>query len=296
MENDGLPFSILPSPFSIRAYLRLVRAPAVFSALADPLAGMLIARGGLAPARAAAVAASAASLYLAGMALNDVADRAEDARERPGRPIPSGAVSVTAAAGVGSALLAAGVLAARGAGAGAVGAALAGSVLAYDSPLKRTALGPAAMGACRSLSLLMGARAGAGRGGVARALPGALALGAYVAGLTVVARGETAEGGREHAAPGLEIAAAALLGAAALGGRRALPWVAAVAALAGPAALRAARDPSPASTGAAVGSMIRAIPALDAALAAPRSPLRAAAVALPLLALVRWGRKLIPIS
>jgi hypothetical protein len=42
--------------------------------------------------------------------------------------------------------------------------------------------------------------------------------------------------------------------------------------------------------------MIRAIPALDAALAAPRTPWRAAAVALPLLALVRWGRRLFPIT
>jgi hypothetical protein len=72
--------------------------------------------------------------------------------------------------------------------------------------------------------------------------------------------------------------------------------VAATAALAGTAAIRAAREPTPANTGPAVGAMIRAIPALDAALAAPRAPLRAAVVALPLLALVRWGRKLIPIS
>jgi hypothetical protein len=69
-----------------------------------------------------------------------------------------------------------------------------------------------------------------------------------------------------------------------------------VAVLAGPAAIRAARSPSPATTGPAVGAMIRAIPAFDAALAAPRAPLLAAVIALPLLALSRWGRRLIAIS
>jgi len=41
--------------------------------------------------------------------------------------------------------------------------------------------------------------------------------------------------------------------------------------------------------------MIRAIPALDGTLAAAGSPVRALGL-LPLLALVRWGRRLIPIS
>ncbi|MBA4160335.1 MAG: transferase, partial [Gemmatimonadetes bacterium] len=54
--------------------------------------------------------------------------------------------------------------------------------------------------------------------------------------------------------------------------------------------------PRPTRVGAAVGAAIHAIPALDAALAAPRSPLRAVAVAVPLLLLTRWGRRLIPIT
>jgi hypothetical protein len=41
--------------------------------------------------------------------------------------------------------------------------------------------------------------------------------------------------------------------------------------------------------------MIRAIPALDGALAASRAPGRALLL-LPLLALARWGRTLIPIT
>ena len=43
--------------------------------------------------RAAGLAAASSCLYLAGMALNDYADRDVDAVERPGRPIPSGRVT-----------------------------------------------------------------------------------------------------------------------------------------------------------------------------------------------------------
>ena len=49
------------------------------------------ARGDL--RRAAGLAGASSCLYLAGMALNDYADREVDAVERPARPIPSGRVS-----------------------------------------------------------------------------------------------------------------------------------------------------------------------------------------------------------
>ncbi|HEX6925232.1 MAG TPA: UbiA family prenyltransferase [Longimicrobiaceae bacterium] len=277
-------------------YLRLVRAPAVFSAVGDPLTGMLVASGRLSVGRAAGVVLASASTYLAGMALNDVADREEDARERPERPIPSGAVGVGQAAALGAGLLGLGLMLARSAGARRTGPALAASVLAYNFALKRTTLGPAAMGACRALSLLTGAEAAARGGGLRRGLGAAAILGGYVAGLTVLARGETEETGNRTPLPGVVVGGAALAAAAVRGGRRALPWTIAAAALAGGAVRRAVAEPGPAAVGPAVGSMIRAIPALDAALAAPRSPGRSALIFPPLLALVRWGRKLIPIS
>jgi 4-hydroxybenzoate polyprenyltransferase len=210
-------------------YLRLVRAPAVFSALGDPLQGMLIAGGRLRPGTATGVAGAAAAVYLAGMALNDYADREEDARERPDRPIPSGAVPEREAALLGGALLVQGWLAARRAGAGLTGTALVAAVLAYDFALKSTPAGPVAMGACRALSLLMGAQAAGGMRGVARAAGAATLLGGYVAGLTLLARGETEAEGNGSALPGVLVAGAALLVVLAVGGRRALPWVAATA-------------------------------------------------------------------
>lgn len=281
------------------AYLRLLRAPAVFSALGDPLAGLLVGTGRLPAGRAARLAGAAALLYLAGMALNDLADREEDARERPERPIPSGAVSPRAAAAVGTALLLAGVVAARRAGARRTGPALAALVAAYDLALKRSpTLGPIAMGACRSLSLLMGVEATGARPRTRRsreAAGAALLLGTYVAGLTLLARGETGATRRAELRGGAALAAAAVLAAALRGGRRSAPWVVAVAALAGPAVERALRRPGPATVGPAVGALVRAIPALDGALAAADAPGRALLL-LPLLGLVRWGRALIPIT
>ena len=290
-NSGGQSFSgrILP-------YLRLVRAPAVFSALGDPLAGALIAGGDTGVSRAATVALSAGSTYLAGMALNDVADLAEDQRERPHRPIPSGAITRERAAWIGGGLLAGGMLGAAAAGAPRTGTALALSVAAYDFALKSGPLGPVAMGACRSLSLLTGAEAAGGMAGVRRAAVPAAILGSYVAGLTLLARGETESGGNRSVAPGVVLGMGAVAAAVGRGGVRALPWGAAVAVIAGGAALRAAREPSPGTVGPAVGAMIRAIPALDAALSAPRAPLSAALIAAPLLALSRWGRRLIPIS
>ena len=56
--------------------------------------------------RTAGLVAASSCLYLAGMALNDYADREVDAVERPGRPIPSGRVSPGFALGLAGALTA----------------------------------------------------------------------------------------------------------------------------------------------------------------------------------------------
>ena len=276
-------------------YLRLVRAPAVFSALGDPLAGLLLDDEHLDPGLAARLSAASGLIYLAGMALNDLADREEDARERPERPIPSGAVSPRAAAIVGGSLLFAGALAASRSGARWTGPALAAAVVAYDFQLKHSdMLGPIAMGACRALSLLMGVEAAQGDVG-RRGAEGALLLGAYVAGLTLVARGETGAARTTELRTGAALTAAALLATAIRGAPHSLAWSAATGVLAGPALSRALRDPSPKTVGPAVGALIRAIPALDGAIAGTRAT-KPAMVLVSLLALTRWGRALIPIT
>ncbi|MGW2509701.1 UbiA family prenyltransferase [Streptomyces scopuliridis] len=150
----------------MRAWAELLRVSALFTVPGDALAGA--AALGVRPNRSTALAVGASlCLYEAGMALNDWADREEDAIDRPHRPIPSGRVSPTAALAAAGALTAAGLALAARAGRPslAVGTALAATVWSYDLHLKHTAAGPAAMGAARALDLLLGATATAGGDG-----------------------------------------------------------------------------------------------------------------------------------
>jgi hypothetical protein len=71
----------------------LVRLPATLSAPGDVLVGAACAGQQRDARRTAGRVAASWCLYASGMALNDYADRAIDAIERPGRPIPSGRVS-----------------------------------------------------------------------------------------------------------------------------------------------------------------------------------------------------------
>nr|WP_237492251.1 UbiA family prenyltransferase [Streptomyces sp. YIM 132580] len=154
-----------PSPGSgrgdtVRAWTELFRVSALFSVPGDALAGA--AAVGRSPGRGTALAVGASlCLYEAGMALNDWADREEDAVDRPHRPIPSGRISPQAALGAAGLLTAAGLALAARAGRPAltVATGLAATVWAYDLHLKHTKAGPAAMAAARSLDLLLGATA-----------------------------------------------------------------------------------------------------------------------------------------
>ena len=280
-----------------RAWAELLRLPNLLTVPGDPLAGAALAAGALpvggVPA-AVWAAAAALCLYAGGLALNDVADLEEDRRERPRRPLPSGRIAPGAALAAGLALLAAGVGFAFAAGrqAGLVGAGLAALIAAYDFALKRTPFGPAAMGACRAMSLLMGAAAVAPSIGP-RAAVAALGLGSYVAALTVLSRRET--GGRTSAAPAAGPAAAVVFAAAAmliLAPRNwaCVPAPALVFALAAVLAARAGRDwhaaGDPARRPPCIGRMVRNLTALQAAfvLASPAPPSAAAAAAIALLA------------
>ncbi|MFF3958074.1 SCO3242 family prenyltransferase [Streptomyces sp. NPDC001890] len=158
-----------------RAWAELLRVSALFTVPGDALAGA--AASGRRPDRGTVLAVGASlCLYEAGMALNDWADREEDAVDRPHRPIPSGRIAPAAALVAAGALTAAGLgLAARaGRPALAVATGLAATVWAYDLRLKHTPAGPAAMAAARGLDLLLGATAtgGAGRTTGAVVVPG----------------------------------------------------------------------------------------------------------------------------
>jgi 4-hydroxybenzoate polyprenyltransferase len=130
--------------------------------------------------------------YVGGMYLNDYFDHAIDARERPERPIPAKLISAPAVATIGYGLVGVGATAtaAMGPAAAAMAALLAISIVAYDFHHKGNPFGPVVMGACRALVYV--ATATALSGGVSGFLiVSAVAIAAYVAGLTYAARQES---------------------------------------------------------------------------------------------------------
>ncbi|WP_079025140.1 SCO3242 family prenyltransferase [Streptomyces leeuwenhoekii] len=179
--------------FRALAWAELLRLPALFTVPGDALAGAAAAGAHAGPRTLLAIGSSLC-LYEAGMALNDWADRVEDAAERPHRPLPSGRVRPAAALTAACALTGAGLALAAAAGhrALAVATPLAATVWAYDLTLKHTPAGPAAMAAARGLDLLLGAAATTGR--VRAALPSAALLGTHTLAVTAVSRQETRGG------------------------------------------------------------------------------------------------------
>jgi hypothetical protein len=199
--------SIAASPL-----VRLVRLPSVITVPGDVLAGAAWAADPAA-AGAAARVASSSMVYLAGMAVNDWADRDEDAIERPTRPIPAGEISAQAAlmVGVGLSVGALALANPRGRGRGSLGITvpLLLAVWAYDLKAKQTPAGPWTMALARALDVLVGA---------GRPQRGALApagvIGAHTLLITLVSR-EEAEGASAQLASGALVGVALTTAAAA---------------------------------------------------------------------------------
>ncbi|MPY46864.1 prenyltransferase, partial [Streptomyces phyllanthi] len=190
-----------------RAWAELLRLPALFTVPGDALAGAAAAGARPGPRTLLAIGSSLC-LYEAGMALNDWADRDEDAVERPHRPLPSGRVRPTSALAAAGALTAAGLALAARAGRPALTIAvpLTVTVWSYDLALKRTPVGPLAMAAARALDLLLGAATTTGS--TRAALPSALTLGAHTLAVTTVSRHEARGGSALAPLTGLATTAA----------------------------------------------------------------------------------------
>lgn len=157
-----------PAPLLL-SYLRLFRLPNVFTAMADVAMGYLFVEHTIVRIDVFLCLVGASSLlYTAGMVLNDVYDLEVDAKERPGRPLPSGRISAAWAKWLGYELLLVGLalgwlagigmfgLTAAGFKSGTVATALALCIVLYDVGLKKTFAGPLGMGACRFLNVLLG--------------------------------------------------------------------------------------------------------------------------------------------
>lgn len=259
-----------------KAFLALVRIPTVFSSMSNAYAGYFIAGGrDLSPNLVGGICA-AALFIMAGMALNDVADKDVDAKERPDRPIPSGAIPLGQAWGLSLFMMALGLGLLWFANPVSVwvGAALCLSIFAYNFALKGTFLGPASMGLCRALNLVTGMSLAWGAIPYPASLPNALwiavaSLWAYIALVTFLARDEVGGNSRRRSrlflgGLGLWFIAWSAVAFSWLRAETFLPvaWMALALFLRNP--LRnLAKDPSPKHTGQMVGGMLRLVPLVD---------------------------------
>ncbi len=180
----------------VRGWVEMLRIPNLFTLPGDVIIGFLLTTptaresfAGLGPGIAVGVL-----LYTGGLILNDVADAEVDARERPGRPIPSGRVGVAPAVLAASlCFLGAAMIAVR-LGPAVLWAALSllFLVLFYDLFAKDLRIvGPAVMGACRGFHVLLGATIASGQGFLQPVvICAAFMIGLYIFSVTLLASHE----------------------------------------------------------------------------------------------------------
>ena len=188
---DGLTFGVA---------LRLGRVSNVPTVWTNVAAGVALSGAGFPVALFAVLVLALSLFYVGGMYLNDAFDRDIDARERPERPIPSGAVPAATVFSIGFGLIAAGwlMLLAVGYGPDAgtgwraplAGALLAGAIVVYDMWHKANPLSPLIMGLCRMLVYVTAAVAVAPFVSAEVAVAAVVAL-CYLIGLTYAAKQET---------------------------------------------------------------------------------------------------------
>lgn len=182
----------------ISGWLKLLRPPNLLTVPGDPVSGFMLALA-VDPGRSFVFLLPAACasllLYAAGLVSNDVADREEDGRDRPERPIPSGSVSVGSAVVVSAILICSAIGLAGLAGLGPMlwATILAALVLSYNVVTKDIPLiGSINMGACRGVSLLLGASAaGWSPDRIDTPIVAAFGLILYIAAVTSLAARET---------------------------------------------------------------------------------------------------------
>jgi 4-hydroxybenzoate polyprenyltransferase len=296
--------------------LQLLRLPNIFMAMADIMMGFLLTHrladlgAGLGTSAPLAelgrrhgillglLLASSATLYASGVILNDVFDYDDDRLQRPERPLPSGRVPLGRARFLGWQCLMTGVMfgwlatvATHNYRCGLVATLLAACIVLYDGGLRRTWVGPLAMGSCRMLNVLLGMSALTGPWQLHHWLV-AGAVGLYIVGLTWFSRQEAEESRRGPlvAAAAVMLAGVALLGLLPLAVGDAVPlnldlsrWVMLIVLLGAFIAVRclwAITDPTPGHVQMVVKQGLFSLVFLDAAAAVAVEGLLAAILVL----------------
>jgi 4-hydroxybenzoate polyprenyltransferase len=144
---------------AIITFLKLVRAPAGFTAVSNILAATIIATAGQLTADVLLLCAASVCFYFAGMALNDCFDYKIDLAERASRPIPQGLISLPYAWLIGYSLLSTGLLLAylHSITTFYIGLTLSCCILLYNGVIKDGLPGSIFMASCRYVNWVFGA-------------------------------------------------------------------------------------------------------------------------------------------
>ena len=178
---------------SIRPLLQLLRPPNLFTVPGDPLCGALFAIHGAWSSSIVPCMVISLCAYCAGLVINDLADYVEDLRERPARPLPSGAVSRRTALILAIVFVAVAVSTAACVSRPVFFATvfLLALILLYNLFAKRIPkFGPAVMGLCRGASVNLGISAVMPVHTTNQMLP-VIVITAYICVLSAAARNET---------------------------------------------------------------------------------------------------------
>jgi hypothetical protein len=187
----------------LKTYLQLVRPANVVTSVADVLAGIALSgvlsfwNPEIHGLQVFWLCLSTMGLYAGGIVFNDIFDAELDAVERPERAIPSGKISIKAAAVFGVILFAVGVFSAFMVSilSGVLAISIVLLCLLYDKFGKHHSFfGPINMGLCRGVNLLLGMSILAEAVHVWYGL--AVFPVIYIAAITMVSRGEVHGGGK----------------------------------------------------------------------------------------------------
>ncbi|MDH5396709.1 MAG: UbiA-like protein EboC [Cyclobacteriaceae bacterium] len=288
----------------VKAYLQLARPANILTAIADILAGATMAgfmlnwfdgqlmwSNGI--EELALLIVSTIGLYGGGVVLNDVFDASLDSVERPERPIPSGRVSLKAAAWFGIVLLLTGIGAAYQVSAisGHIAAGVALCAVLYDYKGKHhPILGPLNMAGCRAGNLLLGISF------VPAALSDHWVFGLvpllYITAITMISRGEVHGGSRKNLILGalMYLAALALLLVIAKDFQylHSLPFLLLFAGFVFPPIYSAYKNPVGKNVGMAVKAGVIGVILLDAAMVAGFGNMLMGGIVCLLLPLAMW--------
>jgi 4-hydroxybenzoate polyprenyltransferase len=280
-------------------WLELARISNLPTVWTNTLAAWLLSGGSAADLRLLWIALGASLLYTGGMILNDAADIAFDRQHRPDRPIPSGRIALRWAWRVGLIFLLCGasMMVGRGGANPAVTITLALTILAYDLYHKPWSGSVLLMGACRTLLYLAAASPLLANPWSGPALLPGLTLGAYIVGLSLIARQEAKPASTPKSPTWplllLLISPVLLTCYQSTIHQKALPIALAIGLLLWiNRTLRQMRTDPPRSIGPAVGKLLATIAWVDAAALAPTHP-KTALTFIALVPLLRlWQTKI----